>query len=179
MGNRKTTNHNHRIIAIDPGTREMGVVVVQGREILYYGVKSFKRRNPASVLLAQIGNAVEKLLHAYQPDVLVIEKAQLNKHNATRKLIQISKMIKFVAKQQRLKIVEYSSESVRKRVCKVERPTKNNMTNELCSKYPELSVYRYRKHEWKSKYWQNMFDALGLAVAYLDSKAVKLNIDQE
>ena len=33
----------NRILAVDPGAREMGVVVLDNAELIYYGVKSLKK----------------------------------------------------------------------------------------------------------------------------------------
>ena len=38
------SKHNCKILAIDPGTREMGVALLDGGRIIYHGVKVIKNR---------------------------------------------------------------------------------------------------------------------------------------
>jgi RNase H-fold protein (predicted Holliday junction resolvase) len=40
-----------KILAIDPGTREIGVAVLDGKTLIYYAVKTIRgQRNPAEIL---------------------------------------------------------------------------------------------------------------------------------
>ena len=39
-------NKKNRILAIDPGSREMGLVVLDNDEIIYFGVKILKKFRP-------------------------------------------------------------------------------------------------------------------------------------
>src|SRR5437867_3294285 len=64
------TNDVLRILAVDPGTRHMGVAIVQGEELLYYAVKSFKEKRPAYQLLKATRDLVLQLIEDYRPRVL-------------------------------------------------------------------------------------------------------------
>lgn len=158
---------NNRILAIDPGSREMGVVILQDREIIYYGVKTFRKRTPASALLTDLRKVVSQLIDEYQPHILVVEKTFFYKHKNTAKLITVADEIKAIAKRKRLKVFEYAPKTVRKAVCESGKATKRQLAHILCSRYQELNIYLVQDRKWKEKYWQNMFDALGLALTYL------------
>src|SRR5256885_498520 len=64
-----------RILAIDPGTRHMGVAVLTGHDLHYYTVKDFHRHRPADELLRATRAVILELLRRFQPDVLAYEKA--------------------------------------------------------------------------------------------------------
>ena len=49
-----TLNKKTRILAIDPGTREMGFAIMEENELIYYGVKTLKKMRPTSVLLKEV-----------------------------------------------------------------------------------------------------------------------------
>ena len=85
----KTTT-SQRILAIDPGTREMGIVLLEEREIVYYGVKTFRKRSPVSRLLIDVRKVIIKLIDEYQPEVLVIEKTFFYNQKSTAKLIIVA-----------------------------------------------------------------------------------------
>ncbi len=63
-----------RILAIDPGTRQMGIVVLQGNDLLYYSVKDFKRKRPADELIKATRETLLRLIQDYEPNVLAYEK---------------------------------------------------------------------------------------------------------
>jgi hypothetical protein len=41
---------------------------------------------------------------------------------------------------------------------------KADVAKRLAGRYPELKVYRGQTRKWKDSYWQNMFDAIALAL---------------
>ena len=42
--------------------------------------------------------------------------------------------------------------------------TKREVARIVCSKFPELQIYLSQAHQYQEKYWQNMFDAVGIAL---------------
>ena len=41
-------NKKQRILAIDPGTRELGFAIMEENDLIYYGVKTLKKKRPVS-----------------------------------------------------------------------------------------------------------------------------------
>ena len=63
-----------RILAIDPGTREIGVAVLDSTELVYYAVKTIRDRGTAQKILQQAARLVEHLIATYKPDCVAMEK---------------------------------------------------------------------------------------------------------
>ena len=166
MTTKRKQQKNERILAIDPGTREMGFVILQNHEILYYGVKTFRKRSPVSTLLKDVRKTILKLIVDFQPGTLVIEKTFFYKQKNTAKLIMMADEVKTIAKRKKLNVVEYAPKTVRKAICESGKATKRELAKILCSRYQELHVYLTQDRKWKEKYWQNMFDALGVGLTY-------------
>lgn len=78
---------NRKILAIDPGTREIGVAVLTGEELEYYAVKTITRRSSPSIILAQARQIIRKLIHLHSPDVLAIERPFLGYGNRSSLLV--------------------------------------------------------------------------------------------
>src|ERR1044071_124182 len=127
-----------RILAIDPGTREIGVAVLSGRELLYYGVKTIRRRGSASVILSQVQQVILRLIADYKPQYLAIEKMFLM-HKSAALLNVTADEIKAVAKSQGVSVYEYAPTLVRKVVCQTGRATKNQAAKIIAGQYPELA----------------------------------------
>src|SRR5438067_12627450 len=70
------------ILAIDPGTKEIGVAVLFGLALRYYAVKTIKRRQPPHALLAEISRYITSLINEYHPEALAIEKTFLIQKSA-------------------------------------------------------------------------------------------------
>ena len=68
------TYKNLKILAIDPGTREMGVALLEGEKLIHYGVKAIKRKRSPHETLKEGRKVVLRLINDYRPDVLVVEK---------------------------------------------------------------------------------------------------------
>ena len=155
-------------MAVDPGTREIGVAVLDKKDLIYYGVKSFQKRRPLSVLLGEINRVFGQLFEEYAPQVLVIERTFFACNKNVSNLISVADEIKDLATKSKLTVVEYAPKTVRKNVCKSGKATKLETANILCSRFPELHIYLQQNRKWKEKYWLNMFDAVALGVTYIE-----------
>ena len=62
-----------KILAIDPGAREMGLAILENDELAYFGVKTLKTKRPAEMLYKAVRRIIYKLIDDYGPDVLVVE----------------------------------------------------------------------------------------------------------
>jgi crossover junction endodeoxyribonuclease RuvC len=152
-----------KILAIDPGTREMGVALLDGKTLLYYGVKTIRgQRNPAEVL-RRIQEITGGLIERFRPDCLAIEKMALIQKSASL-LVVSAEEIKATARQHGLPVYEYAPTTVRKVICSGGRATKQETANVIARRFPELRSYLEQKTKWETLYYANMFDAVALAV---------------
>jgi crossover junction endodeoxyribonuclease RuvC len=156
------TNHM-KILAIDPGTREMGVAILDGKTLVYYAVKTIRgRRNPAEVL-RRIQEITASLIERFHPDCLAIEKMFLIQKSASLLLVAAEE-VKATARQHGLPVYEYTPTTVRKLICNSGRATKRETAKVVARRFPELRIYLEQKTKWETLYYANMFDAVALAV---------------
>ena len=64
------------ILGIDPGSREIGLAVFSGNELLCYGVKSI-RRNTRKQRLYKLRSVLDNLFAEYNFDFLAVEDSLL------------------------------------------------------------------------------------------------------
>jgi len=160
-------NNPTRILAIDPGTRETGVAILENESLCFYGVKTLKKKRPKTVLLKEARKIIYRLIEDYDPQVFVIEKTFFSKNLYTSHLQDLSKEMIAAAKRKGLKTHSYAPKTVRKFVCKDGKATKKDVAQILSARYPELTIYLSQDRKWKEKYWLNMFDALALGLTCL------------
>ncbi len=152
-----------RILAIDPGTRHMGVAVIHGDDLLYYGVKSFKRKRPAYQLLKATRDVLLQLIRDFRPSILAYEKTFYVQQKSSALLHVQEIEIKRLAEAAKLKVVGYSPSHVRRVLCRDGRATKQAVANLLVERFPEVAGYRHSHEGQRERYWLNMFDAVAVA----------------
>lgn len=158
------SKNNSKILAIDPGTREMGIAFLENGKPIYYGVKVIKKKKSPNETLREGRRIILRLIKDFKPNVLVIEKSFfVNNRNASLLNVFVDE-IKAIGKRKRLKVLSFAPSTVKKFICGNGRASKKEVARVVVSKYPELKVFLTQDRAWKEEYHQNMFDAVALGV---------------
>ena len=156
-------NHS-RILAIDPGTRAMGIAFLDDSKLIYHGVKTIKKGKSPQETLKTGKRIILRLIEDFRPNTLVVEKAFFaNNRNATLLNVLVDE-IKLIAQRKRLKVLSFAPNTVKKQICGYGRASKMDVARVIVSKFPELKVYLTQDRDWKERYHQNMFDAVALGM---------------
>lgn len=159
MAKRKT-----RILAIHPGTRHTGIALMEGDNLIYYGVKSIKNRRSPHDILDEGRKTVLRLIKDFSPSILVIEKTFFVNNKNAALLNVFAEEIVAIGRRKRLRVVSFAPSTVKKQICGNGRATKEDVARAIASRYPELKAYLSQDRKWKSQYHANMFDAVALAL---------------
>jgi len=166
--------NKHRIVAIDPGTRELGVAVLEGMDLIYYAVKTVRDRTTAQAILQQVANLAIDVIVKFEPEVLAIEKMFVVQKSAAL-LSVAAEEIKSVARSSGLTVYEYAPKSIRKFICQNGSATKRDVAQVIAHRYPELTRHLKTRNKWDEKYYANIFDAVAVGLMYrsemINSKA--------
>jgi len=160
-------NQKTKILAIDPGTREMGIAHFEDDDLVDYGVKAVKRSQTTRELFIRLDQILLRLIQEKRPRVLVLEKNNFSQIKQNVLLTLAVHKIKAVAKRHRVPVVEYNPRTVRKAVCNNGNATKRELARMVAASYPELRAYLESNRRWRERYYQNIFDAVACALAYL------------
>lgn len=161
-----------RILAIDPGTRYMGVAVLEGSELIHYGVSDFRGKRPAEALLRATCGTLCRLIAEYRPSVLAYEQSFYVQSKNSAFLQAQEGEIKRVARMRGLKAVGYAPTTVRQLLCEDRWATKEEVADLLARRYPELLRYRNRGDWVSEKYWLHMFDAVAVGIVCAEAGLV-------
>lgn len=151
------------ILALDPGLRDLGYAVLHGRRLVTSGVLGL-RRVPKEDRLATARRNVRAWFRTHRPDVVVVEKTYRHPVPWLNQLHQISRSARNVATRQHADFTMYSPQSVRATVAGNGKAKKPEVAIAVAHRYPSLRVYLTQDRRWKERYWQNMFDAIALAL---------------
>ena len=156
----------NRLLAIDPGAREMGIAVLDGTQLIYYAVKCLKKFRPAKVLKQAVSDILTRLIVEYGITAIIIEDGHFSQI-ASGLYNTVLSTIRETAKMKKLKLVAYNHKTVRKYICNDGKATKRRVARTLATRYPELEIYLEQNYRWKEKYWMNAFDALATGLTHV------------
>lgn len=154
-----------KILAIDPGTREMGIALLEDASLVYHGVKIIKNRRSAHDILWEGRRIILRLLNDFRPDVLVVEKTFFSGKRSAL-LNVFADEIRHLGNRKGIKVLSFAPNTVKKFICGNGRASKEEVAQVIVARFPELKVYLSQDRKWKMRYHENMFDALALALTY-------------
>ncbi len=159
----------HTILAFDPGLRDFGFAVLAGRRFADGGVVPL-RLIPKGQRLGEVRRQVRALLRRHHPQEIVVEKTYRHPLPWLHDLYRQSKIIGRQARRRGVSFTTYAPQTVRKGIVGNGWATKQEVAFALSTRYPALRVFLTQDRKWKERYWQNMFDALALALHHHSRK---------
>lgn len=161
------------ILGIDPGTREMGLAVLHGRELRYFGVRTLRNGTRPYDLIGQARRIVLAAIERYSPQIVAIEEPLMLPTRRAGLMSVIAEELGNRAAELGLEVLELPPSRIRQVVSGNPRATKievaealvHNGFEQLQPLIPKRPVRAALGLRPKDKYWLHMFDALGLAVA--------------
>lgn len=152
------------ILALDPGTKEMGVAVLQGSELLDYRVKTFRNGRRVKDLLIQVAQSMKELLDLYKPDVVVIERPFFAKTKRSALLVFLVQELRRGVHARGATLRLIGPLEVRARLLGNSRATKRDVARKVIERFPELREHFHPGNHWRERYWGHVFDAIGVGM---------------
>jgi len=167
------TMHHKTILGIDPGTKEMGLAVIRGPELLYFGVRTLRNGTRPHDVIGQAKRIVLATMEKHEPDIVAIEEPLPLPTKRAALMSVIVQELRGRAEELSLEVVEMSPLVIRQRVVGNPRATKIEVAEALVRggfdqlrglipKRPTRPALGLRPRD---KYWLHMFDALAIARA--------------
>ena len=158
-------NKRSTILAIDPGTRYMGIAVLDGDALIHHGVKTISAKLTPCDRLITGRKVVLRLLRDFRPDVVAIEKAFLAQNRNTALLNVLVDEIQAIARQRGLVVAAMAPSTIKRRIAGNGHATKRTVAGAVIERFPDLGAYRGQGRRWKERYHGNMFDAVAIGLA--------------
>jgi Holliday junction resolvasome RuvABC endonuclease subunit len=161
-----------RTLAIEPGTREMGYVVLEGTELLHFGVHTFPHRLADHQLLHEGQRFERALIETFDPHVFVIEQTRYARSTRSPRLHRFVIGLQRVAKRRGLIVVAYPPSRVKDTIVGDEAAPRRHVAETLVRQgYPYLEKYLTTDRRTQERYWEHMFDALALGLTAYEAIA--------
>jgi Holliday junction resolvasome RuvABC endonuclease subunit len=151
------------ILALDPGLRDLGYAVLSGKSLVTSGVLSLRPVHP-SRRLKKVEESIGAWSRAYRPRVLVLESIPKRPLDTIAGLPALGRLLRRLASRRGFKLAAYSAKTVRRTITGNGWAGKREAAQAVSARFPELRVHLNQTGKWRESYWQNMFDAIALAL---------------
>lgn len=152
-------------MAIDPGLRATGVAVIDSRNRLRHAsVIATRATDSVEKRVREIAGQVDELMRFYAPGMLVLEATWPSSSPATSLTHRVALACRWRARAHRVTAARVAATTVRRVVLGDGWAGKWRVASHVVSVYPELRVYLHRDRAWKDRYFQNLFDAIAIAL---------------
>jgi hypothetical protein len=162
-----TRNKLPTVLAIAPGTREFGVAVFRGLELVYFAVKRFKPSTSAQHLEKEVFVFWKEFSEYYNTNVLAYK--EINQYQQTSQPLRfiVSSLKKHAAKK-RVLIVEISLNQMRRWAGEGNgKFTQKLIFQKIAVLYPELEQFRTRPNKRQKNYYAYILSAVAAGLVCL------------
>jgi Holliday junction resolvasome RuvABC endonuclease subunit len=156
-----------RILAIDPGTHELGYALFEGSDLVDYGVKAPPSQRAPRELLTYLDSMLLRFFDERRLDVLVLEQNNFEHLKQNALLVLAVTRMKALAKRHNVTCFEYAPRTVRHMVCANGDATKKELSKIVAARFPELRSYLESNRKWRERYYGNIFDAVACGLCHL------------
>jgi hypothetical protein len=149
-----------RVLAIDPSSRGLGFVVLEGPERLVdWGIKKTAEDKNAECV-----KMVAELIDRYRPHVLVIEDSAGKSSRRRARVRELLDAIRQLAREKRITLMDCSPS----RVHRAFAPKKDIVAAAIAGRFPELAprLPRPRTLTMSEQYEMPVFDAMAFALTF-------------
>lgn len=157
------------ILALDPGLRELGYSVLAGRRLVASGVLNM-RELPRHRRLAAARGHIQRWAKTHKPTAIVVEKTYPNPLPWLDSLHRLTRGVRRIASRRQAAFAAYAPQTVRKSLVGNGWAKKPEVAVAVAHRFPQLRVHLTQDRRWKEQYWQNMFDAVALAIHHQRSQ---------
>jgi len=140
------------VLAINPGSRYLGIAVFVGDELRDWAVRLVRRE--------RIQTLIEEYINQYGVDVIALKKFHTSR--TSRELRIIISTMERIAKKNRLALREYSIGEVEGALLLEKRKNKGLLMEEVAARYPFLSNELQKEKKNKNPYLIRMFETVGI-----------------
>ena len=150
-------NNIPKILAMDPGTKYLGVAVFEGEYLLDWSIKSFRGKYDGEKQ-KKILQAINHLVDEYDADILALNK----KRHYSDNLNALIQEIQQYSKRKDLKLYKYSLKETEDFFIPDSKKNTSSLAKIMVAKYPELEFIFNEEQSNKNEYYSTMFKAVAL-----------------
>ncbi len=163
-----------RILAINPGSRYLGIAVFDGAELYDWAVKVVGGENLAGKR-SSVRKLISEQISRYGVNTLALK--EVHPARSSYSLLEIVSEVKTLARLQRLAVRMFSIQETKRHLLSSGTGNKRLLLQEIAQRHPFLLPDIRREEESKNPYLMRMFEAVAMGIVCfnrLDSGKTKV-----
>jgi len=149
------------ILTINPGTKNLGIAVLEAEDLIFWGVKVLKGKwSPAK--MRSVERILDQLIEQYRVTVLVVK--QVHPSRSSRHLNSLIGAIEKLARNRKLRIKHYTLEDVKESSGLGAKANKMELAEWIVGRYRFLAKDLDREKKHKHSYFVRMFEAIAAGI---------------
>jgi len=164
------------LLIVTPYTKRLGMAVFKHGELIYFGVKTFRRPRTAESINDETAKKLAELLNDFNPGLLIVKS--LTAHQlGSDKHKGIERTIKRALNTAGISIIESSFEEARQNLVTDGKPLKKIVFDIIRKLYPEMARFVHFQNRHQSEYYTPMLAAITIGLAYRQKEAQNCAMD--
>lgn len=159
-------NRKSNILALDPGLREIGFALLDGKDLGDYGVKSLCRKGNLKSRPNFASEVMHRLIKNTHPDAVVLETKEIPDTPDGFRLMILIKCAIELGRKQNVPVVEIDSTRIRNDIAVKPDASMQETATAIASRFPELRKYADVKDRGMRRYWSHLFTSVAAALTY-------------
>ena len=159
-----------KIIGINPGTRYLGIAVLDGSELLDWRIKALEGKW-SEEKIKKVTEILSELFDKYEPNALAIKK--LHPSRRSENLLRLANKIKEFVRRRRIRVYQYSIKEIENCFIENEKLNKRNLIEAMVKLYPMLHNELRKEQSHKNLYYFRVFEAVALASLVLGTTFIQ------
>ena len=151
----------------------MGYAVLEAKDLLYFGVHTFRHRTSPRRLLAEGPRFVGDLITKFDPHLFVIEKISHATPQRSARLRVFVEEIQRCAQQHRVQVATYTLTTVKHTITGNRDASTREVAESLVQSYSYLAKYLQTDLRTREHYWHHMFAAVALGLTGTEDASKK------
>lgn len=166
-------NERIRILAVNPGTKYLGIALFKGAELTHWGIKTLKSKGMSeSEVIQKVGKIIKTSIEEYKPTVMAVAMPASPQCRNNPLLKAIIRKINDMGRRKTYRVYSLAPLAAKNYLCRNGKVNKMEMEKVIVSQYYPWLYRRYEKdlekvkrgHWWKRKYYFPLFDAIALGI---------------
>ena len=149
------------ILAINPGTKYIGIAIFQPPDLVYWGIRVLKGKW-SQEKIRNVETALQNHIDKYHINLLVLKKLHASRSSAN--LNYLVKLIKELARKKGIELSFYSLNDVKEFLAAGVKTNKMDIAGIVTARYPFLIHELEREKKHKHPYFVRMFEAIAAGV---------------
>lgn len=150
------------MLAVNPGTRCLGIAVFRGHQLQDWRVKILKGKWSKEKLKKAL-TIISTWIERYRPDLVAMKR--LHPSRSSRGLNSLHNQIQKLCLRKKLTLTQYTIKQLEVVFCQEQRRNKRNLAEAVTALYPELTCDLNTEKQRRNPYHMRMFEAVALGAA--------------